>query len=56
MKVYIELKKMPENCLQCPISFYSSGEDGEDLFCPLVETEGNCLERLKDCPIKEGTP
>lgn len=40
-KAIIELNKIPENCLKCPISFYESGDD----------EDGNYLERPKNCPI-----
>lgn len=50
-KAIIELNKIPENCLKCPISFYESGDDGESLYCPLTDEDGNYLERPKNCPI-----
>lgn len=51
-KAIIEFEKIPESCLQCPISNYECGDFGENLFCPLLEQEGNFLQRLSNCPIK----
>lgn len=52
-RAIIELKEVPENCLKCQISFYECKEDGESLYCPLINNDGNYLKRPVNCPIKE---
>ncbi len=58
MKIIFELNNLPENCYDCPLSYYESNDDGEDLYClPLSHQsedmiDGNMYQRRNDCPLK----
>ncbi len=58
MKAILEMDK-PEKCLDCMVSWYEVGDDGERLMClPLShikdeEVEGEYLKCRDDCPLKE---
>jgi hypothetical protein len=58
MKIIYELKELPETCYDCPLAYYETNDDGENLYCmPLShESEENIdgyfNQRRDDCPLK----
>lgn len=58
MKIILEIDKVPNNCLECPINVYETNEQGEVLYCVYLSSlkgefvNGEFLKRRDDCPLK----
>lgn len=58
MKIIYELKTLPKTCYDCPLNYYETSEEGENLYCSPLSNEseymidGEINQRRKDCPLK----